>query len=580
MSSIFSNLKNQRKTITAFVTRRGLLLTFIMCSMILLIARAVDLQVVNKQFLQTQGAKRHISVVPVSTYRGKIFDRDGEIMAISSPVQSVWVNAQELDPSQKPQLKQLIALLQLPKDKIKILAEPNPKQRFVYLKRRISPEIAEKVKLMQISGIYSEREFKRFYPAGPMAAHIVGFTNGEDVGQEGMERSYEKSLAGTVGSKRVIRDGKRQIIEDVENIQEPTPGKDLTLSIDRRIQYLAYRELQSAFIAHRAKSASMVVLNAKTGEILAAVTQPAFNPNSRDSLQEKLYRNRAITDVFEPGSSVKPFVVAAALDGGYVSENARFISNGAYQVGRNQVRDGHHYGVLDLAGVLKKSSNIGAAQIALKMPSHYFWDVYNNLGFGRSAGVGFPGEANGSLLNVTRVHGFSQATLSFGYGLSVSALQLARAYTALADDGILHSASLLKRDHDEYAKRIFKPATARKVRKMMEQVIEKDGTAYEARVDGYRVSGKTGTVRKAVHGGYSDKKYFAVFAGMAPATNPRFVIVVMVDEPSEEQYYGGLVSAPIFSKVMTGALRIYGVESDEKNAVPILLTRKGVHEAE
>lgn len=580
MSFIFSNLKKQRKTIAAFVTRRGVLLTFIMCSMILLIARAVDLQVINKQFLQVQGAKRHISVVPVSTYRGKILDRDGEIMAISSPVQSVWVNPQELDVNQKPMLKQMIALLELPKDKIKILTNPDPKQRFVYLKRRISPELAEKVKLLQINGIYFEREFKRFYPAGPMSAHIVGFTNGEDVGQEGMERSFEKSLAGTDGSKRVIRDGKRRIIEDVENIKEPVPGKDLVLSIDRRIQYLAYRELQAAFLAHSAKSASLVVLNAKTGEILAAVTQPAFNPNSRENLKESLYRNRAITDVYEPGSSVKPFVVAAALDKGYVSENARFVSNGAIQIGRYQVRDGHHYGVLDLAGVLKKSSNIGAAQIALKMPSDYFWHIYHGLGFGVSPHVGFPAEASGSLLSSERVRGFAQATLSFGYGLSVSTLQLARAYTALADNGIVHSVSLLKRDYDPEAKRIFKASTAKKVRKMMEQVIEKDGTAYEARVDGYRVAGKTGTVRKAVHGGYSDKKYFAVFAGMAPASNPKFVIVVTVDEPSEEQYYGGLVSAPIFSKVMTGALRIYGVESDEKNAVPILLTKKGVHEAE
>jgi cell division protein FtsI (penicillin-binding protein 3) len=580
MSFIFTNLKKQHKPMTSFMTRRMVLLVFIICSMTLLVARAVDLQVINKEFLQNQGAKRHISVVPVSTYRGQIFDRDGEIMAISSPVQSVWVNPQELDVTQKPQLKQMITLLELPADKIKILVAPEPKQRFVYLKRRISPELAEKVKLLQINGIYFEREFKRFYPAGPTSAHIVGFTNGEDVGQEGMERSFEKSLAGIAGSKRVIRDGKRQIIEDVENIKEPIPGKDLTLSIDRRIQYLAYRELQAAFLEHKAKSASLVVLNAKTGEVLAAVTQPAFNPNSRENLQEKLYRNRAITDVYEPGSSVKPFVVAAALDAGYVSENAKFISNGAIQVGRNQVRDGHNYGVLDLAGVLKKSSNIGAAQIALKMPRDYFWNVYHKLGFGVSPEVSFPGEASGSLLSIEKVRGFSQATLSFGYGLSSSTLQLARAYTALADNGVLHSVSLLKRDHDAEAKRVFKASTAKKVRKMMEQVVEKDGTAYEARVDGYRVAGKTGTVRKAGSGGYSDKKYFAVFAGMAPASNPRFVIVVMIDEPSVEQYYGGLVSAPIFSKVMTGALRIYGVESDGENAVPILLTKKGIHEAE
>jgi cell division protein FtsI (penicillin-binding protein 3) len=579
---IYFPSENQKpvKSANTFAVRRFVLLGVIICAMLLLVARAVDLQVINKDFLQTQGTKRHISVVPVSTYRGKILDRAGEIMAISSPVQSVWVNAQELDLDQQQAIRQMIALLELPRDKVELLTHPDPKQRFVYLKRRISPELAEKVKLLQINGVYFEREFKRFYPAGPMAAHIVGFTNSEDVGQEGIERSYEKSLAGTDGSKRVIRDGKRRIIEDVENIKEPVPGKDLILSIDRRIQYLAYRELQAAFLEHQAKSASLVVLNAKTGEILAAVTQPAFNPNSRENLKESLYRNRAITDVYEPGSSVKPFVVAAAVDGGYIAEGAIFTSNGPYTVGHNQVRDGHNYGTLDLAGVLKKSSNIGAAQIGLKMPGSHFWNIYHNLGFGTSANVGFPGEAKGSLLSVNRVHGFAQATLSFGYALSVSTLQLARAYTALADDGIVHSVSLLKREHDPEAKRIFKAKTAKKVRQMMEHVIDKDGTAYAARVDGYRVAGKTGTVRKATGGGYSNKKYFAVFAGMAPASHPRFVVVVVVDEPGDKEYYGGVVSAPIFSKVMAGALRIYGVESDEQNAVPILLTKQGLHETQ
>lgn len=572
MSYFFNRFKKSRKS-TTFATRRLVLLIFIGCGMALLAARAFELQVVNKQFLQSQGTKRHISVVPVATYRGKIFDRDGEIMAISSPVQSVWANPQEFDLTQKTQISHMATLLELPLDKRKILTQANPKQRFIYLKRRINPDLAQKIKQLAIHGVYFEREFKRFYPAGPMAANIVGFTNSEDEGQEGIERGHEKSLAGTTGSKRVIRDGKRRIIEDVENIKEPVPGEDLTLSIDRRIQYLAYRELQAAFFEHHAKSASLVVLNAKSGEILAAVTQPAFNPNSRENLKEKFYRNRPITDVFEPGSSVKPLVVAAALDGGYVRENSVFISNGAFYVGRNVVRDGHSYGRLDLTGVLKKSSNIGASQIALTMPGVRFWRVYHKLGFGVSPAVGFPAEASGYLLPPDRVHGFSQAALSFGYGLSTSALQLARAYTALADDGILHSVSLLKREQDDQAIRVFKPETARKVRRMMEEVVSQSGTAYEARVDGYRVSGKTGTVRKASARGY-DKKYFAVFAGMAPATNPRFVIVVMIDEPSEEEYYGGLVAAPIFSKVMSGALRIYGVESDQRNFVPLLLTRK------
>ncbi len=572
MAYFFNRPKKSQKN-TLFAMRRKVLIFFIICCMGVLIARAVDLQVINKQFLQSQGTKRHISVIPVATYRGKIFDRDGDIMAISSPVQSVWVNPQELDITEQTQIKTMAALLELPESKRAVLSNPDSKQRFVYLKRRINPDLADKIKQLEIHGVYFEREFKRFYPAGPMAAHIVGFTNGEDVGQEGIERAYEKSLAGTAGSRRVIRDGRRRIIEDVENIKDPVPGKDITLSIDRRIQYLAYRELQAAFIAHHAKSASLVVLNAKTGEILAAVTQPAFNPNSRENLKEKLYRNRAITDVFEPGSSVKPLVIASALDAGYVQENSSFPATGTFYVGRNVVRDGYSYGRLDLAGILKKSSNVGVSQVALRMPGRYFWKKYKQVGFGQSPEIGFPSEASGYLLPPDRVHGFPQAALSFGYGFSVSALQLARAYTAIADNGVLHSASLLKREVDDKAERVFKADTAIKVRHMMEAVVSPEGTANEARVNGYRVAGKTGTVRKATQWGY-DKRYFAVFVGMAPASNPRFVIAVMVDEPSTAQYYGGLVSAPIFSKVMTGALRIYGVPADKDNAVPLLLTNK------
>jgi len=556
-----------------FSLRRKILITLVLGCMALLIFRAVDLQVINKQFLQKQGAKRHVSVVPVSAYRGKILDRHGEIMAISSPVQSIWVNPQELDRTQTQAIQKMVDVLGLSESKIKLFMNPQSKRRFLYLKRRISPVIAKKITQLEIAGVYSEREFKRFYPAGQMAAHIVGFTNIDDKGQAGIEFAYDAALKGTAGSKRVIRDGKRRIIEDVENIKEPIAGKDVVLSIDRRIQYLAYRELQSAFLKHKAKSAAMVVLDAKSGEILAAVTQPGFNPNARRNLKSYIYRNRAMTDVFEPGSTVKPFVVAAALNGGYVDENIRIVTNGKFKVGRNWVRDGHNYGTLSLTNVLKKSSNVGVSKIALAMPNDYFWNIYAHLGFGYSANVGFPGEASGSLLDVMKWNDFSKSTLAFGYGLSTSVLQLAKAYTVLADDGILHSVSLLKRDVDEEAKRIFKPDVARKVRKMMEQVVKRGGTAYRARVNGYRVAGKTGTVKKADAGGYSKDKYFAVFAGIAPASNPRFVIAVMVNEPSKGGYYGGLVAAPIFSKVMTGILRIYGIEPDTEDNMPVLLTK-------
>lgn len=547
---------------------------FMMSCMVVLVGRAFDLQVFNKQFLKAQGDMRHVDDISVSAYRGMIKDRNGEPLAISSPVQSIWVNPQELKWVNKDKIKQIEQLLNLPTGKVTSLLNESSRKQFAYIARRVNPGFADQVKALKLKGVYFEREFKRYYPSGGVSAHLVGFTNLDDIGQEGLESGYEKILKGIPGSKRIIRDGQRQIIADIENIKEPIAGKNLELSIDQRIQYLAYRELQLAVNANKAKSAALVVLDAKNGEILAAVNQPSFNPNTRSSLKESLYRNRAITDVFEPGSTVKPFVVAAALDGGYVRPDEIFETHGIYRVGHHLVKDVHNYGTLDLMGVLKKSSNVAVSQIALKMPPKYFWGVYHKLGFGTATGSGFPGEASGSLLDYQKWHDFERATLSFGYGLSASALQLARAYTALADDGILHSVSLLKRDEDPNAQRVFSAKTAKSVRAMLENVIMKDGTAYEARVDGYRVAGKTGTVKKASAGGYTEKNYFAVFAGMAPADNPRLIIVVMIDEPSAGQYYGGLVSAPVFSKVMGGALRVLDIAPDQENSMPILLTRR------
>ena len=593
-----------------FSGRRKFLVLFMMACMLAVLCRAIDLQVLSKQFLKYQGDMRQIDDVSVSANRGMIKDRNGAPLAVSTPVESIAINPRELKTDDKNQLKQMEKefrrkndiekltdrdkaqvlndfhqeralkirqmekLLSLPPEKITELLNEEPLRPFAYIARRINPGLGDQIKDLKLDGVYIEREFKRFYPTGGVSAHIVGFTNVDDIGQEGMESGYEKLLKGTSGSKRVIRDGQRRIIEDIENIKEPVPGKNLELSIDQRIQYLAYRELQLAVNANKAKSGVIVVLDAKNGEILAAVNQPSFNPNTRSNLKESLYRNRALTDVFEPGSTVKPFVVAAALEGGYVSPNATFATQGTYQIGRNTVKDVHNYGTLDLTHVIKKSSNVAVSMMALKMPPKYFWGVYHRLGFGTSAGSGFPGEASGTLMDYKRWHDFDRAILSFGYGLSSSALQLARAYTALADDGILHSVSLLKREEDDDAVRIFSAKTAKSVRKMMETVLMKDGTAYEARVDGYSAAGKTGTVKKAGARGYTEKSYFAVFAGMAPAKDPRLIIVVMIDEPSAGQYYGGLVSAPVFSKVMAGALRIMEVAPDQEETMPILLTQK------
>ena len=568
----FQRKNKASEPVSSFPGRRKIVVIFIMACMATLVGRAVDLQVLNKQFLKDQGDMRHVSDVSVSAYRGMIKDRNGEPLAISTPVASIWMNPQEIELAKENEITQVEKLLNLPKGKVSELVKADSHRQFAYISRQISPPVADQVKALKLEGIYFEREFKRFYPAGEVSVHLVGFTNIDDVGQAGLESGYEKSLKGIPGSKRVIRDGQRRIIEDVDNIKEPVDGKNLDLSIDQRIQYLAYRELQLAVSLHKAKSAALVVLDAKSGEILAAVNQPSFNPNIKKNLKESQYRNRALTDVFEPGSTVKPFVVAAALDGGYVKPNEIFETHGTFQVGNHLVSDVHNYGTLDLAGVLKKSSNVAVSQIALRMPPEYFWGIYHKLGFGIELGSGFPGESSGSLLDYQSWREFDRATLSFGYGLSTSALQLARAYTALADDGILHSVSLLKRDEDVDQKRIFSVKTARKVRAMLETVLMKDGTAYEARVDGYSAAGKTGTVKKAGVGGYVNKSYFSVFAGMAPAKNPRLVIVVMIDEPSAGQYYSGIVSAPVFSKVMTGALRVLEVPPDEQESMPILLT--------
>ena len=441
------------------------------------------------------------------------------------------------------------------------------------MKRRVNPELAKKIKQLNVKGISFKKEFKRFYPVGAISSHVVGFTNLDDIGQEGMERAYERSLKGVTGKKRVIRDGKRRIIEDIENVENSVSGQDLTLSIDERLQYIAFKALEAGVDEHKATSASLVVLDAKNGEVLAVVNQPAFNPNTRKGLKAAVYKNRAMLDTFEPGSTVKPFVIAAALEGGYISEYSVLETDGRYKIGRRFVRDSHNYGMLDLTGVLKKSSNIGISKIALLMPREELWGKYNELGFGSSTYVGFPGESSGVLLDFLKWDEFVQATLSYGYGLATTTLQLAKAYTAIADDGLLHSVSLLKRDVDNESKRVFSKKTAQTVREMLEHVIEKDGTAYQARVDGYRVAGKTGTSKKAIAGGYSNKLYSAVFVGMAPASHPRFVIAVMVNEPSAGKYYGGQVAGPIFSKVMAGALRIYGVEPDKEDTMPVLLTQ-------
>lgn len=555
--------------------RRRVLLGFMLGGMALLVLRSVDLQVVERNFLQEKAVLQHVDMLSVSAYRGKILDRNGEPLAVSSPVQSIWTNPQELNAEESEQLQKAEKILGLPAGKITQLLNSDPKRRFAYIARKIDPQLASKVKDLGLAGVYFEREFKRYYPAGAISAQLVGFTDLNDVGQEGVELGFEDVLKESPGKQRVIKDGIRRVIAEVESVKEPLDGQDLQLSIDQRLQYLAFRELQATLVENQAKAVTMVVLDAKTGEILAAANQPSFNPNTRKHPKGTVFKNQAITDVFEPGSTVKPFVVAAALDGDYVDPHIEIETHGSMAIGQHMVKDVHNYGTLTLTEALKKSSNVAASKIALQMPPKYFWEVYHNLGFGVSPSIGFPGEARGSLSDYHQWHAFDQAIVSFGYGVSSSILQLARAYTALADDGMLHSVSLLKRDSDEQAKRVFSVKTARQVRDMLETVVMRDGTAYQARVDGYRVAGKTGTVKKLnPGGGYTEDKYLGVFVGMAPASDPRLVIAVMVDEPGAGKYYGGLVAAPAFSRVMTGALRIMGVAPDQEESMPILLDSK------
>lgn len=573
MLGVRKNSKTKEKA-ADFGGRRTFLLVIMFGAMTTLLLRAIDLQVLNNQFLKEQGKNRHIAKVEVSAYRGKILDRNGKPLAISTPVESIYVDPQQFvgDAANRRAIERLAALLDLSVSKVRQLVNPDSGRRFNYLKRQVNPALAAKVNALHLPGVYSKREFKRFYPTGEVTAHLLGFTDIDDVGQEGLELNYEPFLKGRPGSKRVIRDGKRRIIADVEDIRAPVSGQDLVLSIDQRLQYLAYRAIKAAVKEHKAHAAAVVVLDAKNGDLLAAANQPSFNPNTRKNRRGKYYRNRAIADVFEPGSTVKPFVVACALDGGYIRTDFEIdTSPGWYSVGRNLVKDVHNYGKMDLTKVLKKSSNVAVSKIALKMPRQYFWECYNRLGFGTAAGVGFPGEASGALLDYQRWHPIEQATLSFGYGVNVSLLQLARAYTALADDGILHSVSLLKRDRDDDARRVISAANARLVRTMLEQVVRKDGTAYRARVDGYRVAGKTGTVKKASAGGYTSDRYIAVFVGMAPASDPRLIVAVMVDEPSVGAYYGGLVAGPVFSRIMADALRVMDVAPDQEQTMPMLI---------
>ena len=535
--------------------------------------RAVDLHVLNKDFLQSQGNARYMRTMPVAAHRGVITDRHGDPLAVSTPVDSVWINPAEFITARKS-WNQLTKLLSLKTDKVERLVLQRAKREFVYLKRHIRPELAEKVAALNIAGVYLQREYHRYYPAGEVAAHILGFTNIDDVGQEGLELAYNDWLRGESGRKMVIKDRLGRTIKHVESIQTAQPGNDLTLSIDRRLQYLTYRELKHAVLQYKAKSGSAVILDTKTGEVLAMVNQPSYNPNNRRKLKSSHLRNRAVTDVFEPGSTIKPFTVAAALESGkFKSDSVVNTSPGYFRIGKYVVQDVKNYGRINLSTILSKSSNIGASKLALAISAKNLTDVHSRIGFGFSTGSGFPGEVGGIINLPTEKQLVERATLSYGYGLSVTPLQLARSYAAIANDGIMPAVSFVRVRKAEHETRVLPAEYAKQIREMLEGVVRKNGTGSRAAVAGYRIAGKTGTVKKASAGGYSDDSYVAVFAGMAPASSPRLAMVVTINEPRGDVYYGGKVAAPVFSKVMSGALRLMDIAPDN-------VTNKSVQFAE
>lgn len=528
--------------------------------------RSVDLQVLRNTAYQELGENTQLRTVVTPPHRGMITDRFGEPLAISTPVESVFANPKRLlvDDSGSQKIEALARVLGTDVGQLRAQLRERAKREFVFIKRRVSPRTAEQVRALGIDGVGLQREFRRFYPTGEVSAQILGFTGIDDNGLEGIELAYDSLLRGAPGSKRVRQNRRGDVIADVERITDVQEGRDVRLSIDRRVQYLAYRELKAAVLKHKAIGGSMVVLDVVTGEVLAMVNQPSFNPHAPPQRARGQTRNRAVTDVFEPGSTIKPFTVAAALDHGRISPQTVIDTTPGYMfVGRHRITDLHNYGRVDLTRLLQKSSNVAVAQLALKMDTPYLWDKFRALGFGAATQAGFPGEQSGVLNNYQKWRTIDQATVSYGYGLSTTTLQLARAYLAFADDGRIKAVSLRPSTGDSAFVQVFKPSTARRVRKMMESVVTDEGTAATARIPFYKVAGKTGTVRKNTGGTYSGDRHMALFAGIVPAGRPRLVAVVVIDEPKGKEYYGGSVAAPVFATVMGGALRLLDIPPDD-----------------
>ncbi|MDP4556395.1 penicillin-binding transpeptidase domain-containing protein [Halomonas meridiana] len=528
----------------------------------ILIGRITLLQVIDRPFLQSQGDARTLRHETIPAHRGMITDRNGEPLAISTPVVTLWANPQEL-PTDAIQRVMLAQALGMTLEDFESRVARYSSREFMYLRRQMTPESAQRILDLRTPGVYPQREYKRYYPAGEVAAQILGVTNVDDVGQEGLELAYQPYLAGHPGQRRVIKDRRGRLVRELGVIREAQPGGELTLAIDQRIQYMAYRELRAAVAEHQADGGVLVMMDARTGEVLAMANFPSYNPNNRAGLDPRGLRNQALVDVFEPGSVMKPLAMAAVLESGIVGRDAVVdTSPGWMRLDEFTIRDFRNYGELDLAGILEKSSNIGMSRLALQLSDTAIWEKYNQLGLGQSPGTGFPGESTGNLPARVQWSRSERAALSYGYGLSVTAVQLASAYTALANDGERLPPSLLRLSEPPQGIPAIEPSVANDLLDILETSVGAYTGGRRARVEGYRVGGKTGTVRKTGQQGYATDAYRSVFAGIAPISDPRIVTVVMIDHPKAGEFYGGAVAAPVFSSVTGNALRLLDVPPD------------------
>ena len=524
-----------------------------------LIGRAFYLQVLNNDFLQEKGESRYRRDLQISASRGRIADRNGDVLAISTPMKSVWAVPSEarLTPQQ---VRELAVLLEM--DAKELQRRLGSEKNFVFLQRQLPPDIGDRIAALKLPGVGQDREYRRFYPSGEMTAHVVGFTGVDDKGLEGVELAYQGQLLGHAGSRSVIRDRRGQIVEDVGSIRLPQDGKDIRLSIDAKIQYIAYSALKQAVAENKAKAGGVVVADVKTGEILALANWPTYNPNNRERLSGAQLRNRAVTDTYEPGSTLKPFAVALALDSGKVRYDTVINCAGKLTIGKATISDAHPHGPLSVAQIIQKSSNIGTAKIAGMLPAQQMWEMFDSVGFGQPPRLGFPGEVGGRLRPWKTWLPIEQATMSYGYGISVSLMQLVRSYMVFAREGDLIPLTLLRQESVPVAStQVFTQQTAREMRAMLEMAAQPGGTALQAQIPGYRVAGKTGTAHK-IEGGQYAKKYASSFVGFAPVSDPRLVIAVMIDEPTAGKHYGGAVAGPVFASIMGGSLRTMGVPQD------------------